>query len=248
MFAQTSYGRSARVYGPVAAQSEWHNVTGNWVPVLNVETNFNSYGGGPLTAKNGTDPRMNDLVGAAWLGSLLVDSSEQNVSALAYFALTSSANLTNTVTNAYGGFGFGMTNVTTGGAIRDFAPYFVMKLWDTYIPHGAEGLSYTSSDTASVEVYAVMVGGTIHVAIVDRVGLPIRIHVTVPGFSPAQHATVIDPTSYVEQYNALTSTTSIVRAGWTSVGLSNGAFGMAGYGFAILTFTPLVGGGPPPGP
>lgn len=240
VFSKPSYGRSAKVYGPSQAQSAWYNATGNWVPILNDETNFDSSGGGILSSPNGSDPRINDLVGAAWLSTLLIDSSLQNVSALTYFSLSSGANLTGTASWPDGGWGFGLTNVTPGtDRITYFAPFFVMKLWDQYLPMGSAGLTVTSSDPASVEAFAVSVNGNVNLAISDRVGVPIHIRVIVSGPFEESHAFVLDPTSYSEVYNATTDSTTLARAGVASVELdATGAFPMAGYGFALVQFAP----------
>lgn len=240
VFAATAYGHSSRVYGPSQAQQEWYNVTGNWVPTINSETNFNSFGGGVLSSRDGSDPRLNDLVGAAWLGSLLVDSSEQNVSSLVYYSLTSSANLSTTVSWPNGGFGFGLSNVTSSGKIVEFAPYFVLKLWEQYIGGGANGLSVSTSDPASVQAYAVDDGGQIHVFVDDKVGIPIHVRITVSGHYTTGPMLALDSSSYAEQYSPSLGLTQLLRAGLLSIPPSlTGTIAMPGYGVAVGVYYPL---------
>ena len=249
IFAHPAYYHSAGVYSPAAAQSLWHNLTGRWIPIMNTETNIAAYGGtGSSTQTVGTDPRIPDLMGASWLGSLLVDSSRQNVSALTYFTLTSNTNVSKTITWPRGGFGYGLTNVTPSGKLTYFAPYYVMQLWDQYLPQGSGGLLLNSSDSTSVRTYAVSVGGQVNVAVVSRVGVPIAVDLQLSGHYILRNLTVLDSNSYEEQYNATTDTTTVVKSGVSAVAnLMTDEVDLNGYGFAIAQFVPsgIFWGGSP---
>lgn len=242
MFSSEAYTHAASsgVYGPQQAQSEWYNLTGNWIPVINSETNLGAVGGYlSLTQSIGTDPRIPDLVGAAWLGSLLVDSSVENVSALTYFELTSAANVTGTVTYPAGGFGFGLTNVTPSGSITYFAPYYVMKLWDQYIPGGQPGLNLTDSDYNSLRAYAVFVNGQVNVMLVNRVNVPVNVQLSVAGHFAIKQVTVLDGKTYAERYDAAANATTVTQSGVNvSFAPKSSTVAIHGYGVALVQFTP----------
>ncbi len=247
LFAHPAYRATTGTYPPGTAQWDWYNATGNWLPVINTETNLAAYGGpGSATSATGTDPRIPDLVGAAWLGSTLVDSSNQNLSALTYFALSSSANLTGTPTYAHGGFGFGMTNTTSTGAITYFAPYYVMKLWDQYLPQGSSGLSLTDTGNGTVRAFAVIDSGGVNVALVSRVGVPVSVRLSVLGHFGLKQLDLLDSSSYAESYNASSGSTTLVRSGVSiNYDPQSDTVNFPGYGFAVAQFVPsgLAGNG-----
>ena len=237
MFSQTSYPNIPRVYSPMAAAQAWYNATGRMIPLVSVETNLNIFGGGPMNAVNGTDPRINNLAGAAWLGALLVDSSAQNVSAIAYFTLTSTSNLSSTVTWPYGGFGFGLTNVTPSGTFTEFATYYVMKLWDDYMHPGTEGINVTNSAPGALDVFAVQTAAGISVAIVNRAAVPVTVHVGMGTHAMLRQVYVVDQRSYGEVYNATLDVTTLARSGVSVLNApANGVFQIQGYGFALAQF------------
>ena len=240
IFAHPAYYHGAGVYGPGAAQSAWRNLTGRTLPVLNTETNLGAYGGtGSATQSTGTDPRIPDLMGAAWLGSLMIDSSEQNVSALAYFTLTSNQNATQTITGPHGGFGFGLTNVTTNGSITCFAPFYVMQLWDQYLPQGSLGLSLQDSDGSTVRAYAVSVNGSVEVVLVNRVGLPVRVDLSVPGNFTLAQLTTLDSRSYVERHDPVNGSTVVAQSGVVrDLAPGGGPISIEGYGLVLAQFAP----------
>jgi hypothetical protein len=240
LFSKVSYwhGASSQAYMPAVAQSAWFNLTGKWLPVLNTETNLGATGGpGGPTWTVGPDPRIPDLTGAAWLGSILMDSSEQNVSQLGYFSLTSIPNVSGTSTTNRGGFGFGVTNVSPSGTITRFAPYYVMQLWNQHIPGGSVGLTTSDSDSASVRAYAVLTSGHVEVALASRVAVPVNIHLSVMGHYTLQQLTVLDSVSYAEQYDPTANMTSVIRSGVTVTPYPTAdALTIHGYGFALAEF------------
>lgn len=240
LFSHPAYGVLSSQYAPVEGQWAWYNLTGHWIPVLNTETNIGARGGpGSPTQNFGTDPRIPDLMGAAWLGSLLVDSSRQNLSALTYFTLTSASNDSYTTTYADGGFGFGLTNVTSTGHVTEFAPYYVMELWDAYLPAGSRGLNVTSTDPGSVRAYAVIANGHVNVALVSRVGVPLTVKLAVAGHFTLHQVTSISSDSYEEQYNATANRTVILRSGVNQLYSStSNVVSFPGYGFAVAQFVP----------
>jgi hypothetical protein len=242
MFSNPAYSHipTSGVYSPQQAQLEWYNLTGVWLPVINSETNLGASGGiYSLTWLQGTDPRIPNLVGAVWLGSTLIDSSVQNVSQITYFQLTSASNVTGTVTYPYGGFGFGMTNVTPSGGITYFAPYYVMKLWDQYIPYGYPGLNLTDSDYNSLRAYAVFVNGQVNVALVNRVNVPVNVQLSVGGHFAVKQVSVIDSRTFGERYNAATNSSSVTQSGVNvTFAPKSSTVTIHGYGVALVQFTP----------
>ena len=62
LFSHPAYTYLGGSYSPNPARWLWHNLTGNWLPMLNTESNLNGVGGNSATASIGTDPRIQNVV------------------------------------------------------------------------------------------------------------------------------------------------------------------------------------------
>ena len=107
-FVTTSGG----TYGVDEARQKWFNARGKLLPVINSECNLNS------AWKDGTDPRIQKMVGAVWTALMLRMSILKGLSYSAYFSFGSNARYTRT------GNGFGMINLDNN---RPWYPYYVHK-------------------------------------------------------------------------------------------------------------------------
>ena len=245
LLAHPMFTGSPTVLTPRQDQSAWANLTGHHLPIVVSETNIGATGGtGTPSYSTGTDPRQQALPGAAWIGSMMVDGSAQNLSAVTYFTLTSQPNLSGTRTLPYGGFGFGMTNVTPSGGTTYFAPYWALHLWGQYIPSGSPGRAINDSDPNSVRAYAVTVGTDVDVALVARVGANLSVRVSVVGNYSLQKVSVLDQNSYVEQYQPAANRTVVLQSGLTTPSIpSDGRIPVDGYGMAVAVFGPDHGAG-----
>jgi hypothetical protein len=232
-------GTSGHLLPQVAAR-DWFNATGRWLPVLVTETNLGYVGGpGAPNQSLGTDPRTQTLIGAAWLGSFLIASSADNVSAMTFFAFTSGANLTGTVTYPVGGLGFGLTNQSANGTITRYAPYWAMRLWGTYLPTGSAAVPVNVSDNQSVDAWAVRSGTNVDVAVVNQVAANTTVHLEVEGNYSTNSTSLLDATTYREVYDPNSNSTSVERSGVRfSPNPTDRNLTIHGYGMAVLVFSP----------
>ena len=244
LFAHPAFQGNAGRLAPGPAVSAWHNATGRWLPVVVSETNLAYVGGiGSPTQNVGTDPRDPSLVGAAWLASLLIDCSTDNVSAITYYTFTSGANAPSTVTYADGGFGFGLTNVSSNGTVTRFASYWAMRLWGSYLPAGAPGLVVTDSDPAVAPSWAVASGTQIDLLVVNRVASNTTLHLAIAGNYTLNQTTVLDSQSYREVYDPVANTTTIPRSTVrTTLAPKTQNLTVHGYGVAVAVFDPATNG------
>ena len=239
LFSVPSYSLLNAVYPPAIAQAKWHADTGAWIPVLNTETNLNAAGGSPASAAEGTDPRIQSLIGAAWLGSLLVDGSDQRVADTFYFTFTGPNAVPSTDTGPYGGWGFGLARIAANGATTRFAPYSALQLWGSYIPAGATGWKTTSSSPC-VETYAVNTSTGPVVYAVNRCAVPVELATHfASGTYLLSHALTLDNRSYVEDYDPTTGQEVLSSTGfyYRDPGLTAPVL-IDGYGVSVLFYGP----------
>ncbi|MCI4327024.1 MAG: hypothetical protein L3K16_05245 [Thermoplasmata archaeon] len=241
-----------RFYPPAVAQSEWHNLTGRWVPVLDSESNLDGVGGSPNSNANGTDPRQQTLLGAVWLASTLIEAAAENVSSLAYFTLTGQNGTPPTITGPYGGFGYGMTSELPNGAHTLFAPYWAMRLFDKNFPVGSSGAVLPVPDSSALRAYAVHTSKGMSVLIVNLNAVRVRILLTdnVSGMQPS-HLKTLDRRSYLEKYSATSDSTIVQKSGVRNVALSailsTVPVTLYGYGMAVVHYVFVKGAGTPMG-
>jgi hypothetical protein len=245
LFSHSAYAYFTGVNPPSEAADLWHAATGEWLPMINAETNLGSYGGSYGTYGVGTDPRTQTLFGAAWTDSLLIDSAEQNVSDIAYFTFSSGWGIPNTLTAPYGGFGFGLTAEAANRTNTLYAPYYALELWGKSIPAGAPGLATNSSAPLTVYSYAAMDGANLSVVLVNRANVPVSVavNVTSGNFSLASVST-LDQRSYDEVYEASKNMTVIKSAGLALSHPGNeSSVLLDGYGVAVATYSTPSGDG-----
>jgi hypothetical protein len=229
---------------PRTAQSTWRSDTGAELPILNTESNLNAAGGGANASTLGTDPRLQTLFGAAWLGSTLIDASRANVSSFTYFRVTNPAGGNATVTLPYGGFGFGMTAMNLSGSFIEFAPYWAAYLWANSVPAGSVGVRATTSGSNDVAAYAVREGTNVSVVLVNRMATEVNttVEFPVPSGWTAKSLSVLDRRGYVESNATAPGPVTVARSGYLQVAPpeSGGAVEVDGYGLAVLSGTYAV--------
>jgi len=240
LFSHTAYAFLGTSYAPKAAQSLWHNLSGNWLPILNAESNLNAVGGNPQTATIGTDPRTQTLFGASWLISTLIDSADQNVSDLVYFTLSSGFGVPNTTTAPYGGWGFGLSREGTNGADVRFAPYYALEMWSAAIPPGEPDVATNSSSSAVVYSYAAQDGTNLSVVLVNRVNVPVTVTLNLTsGNDTLGSVTILDQHSYSETYVPSEDATTLSGSGVKTTHPENGSpIEIDGYGLAVAAYVP----------
>lgn len=108
---------SGSYYGVRDMKQRYFNARGTQIPVINSESNLNSY------TETGTDPRIQQIVGAVWWALVLKTSIEQGLDYNIYFHLDSSKSYE--TTKGSGGWGFGMINADDN---QPWFPYWLHKI------------------------------------------------------------------------------------------------------------------------
>jgi hypothetical protein len=237
-------------YNPDQAQSAWKNYTGATLPVLDTESNLNGFGGGPGSVSIGSDPRQQNLFGAAWTMSTLIDGAYDGLSELTYFTFNGFDGTPNTITGPYGGWGYGMTAQGPGGTNLEYAPYWALHIWSNAIPRAGAAVSVVASIPGIVNVYAVRWNQQISLVAVNQVDVPVTLDIQVNGSSTwvGKWAHTLDSQSYVESFNAATQTEHLGKSGVTvtSLGGSAGPWPVTikGYGVSAVRVVDHKAGGP----
>ncbi len=229
-------------YAPAAAQQAWYNLTGQWLPVFDSESNMNGVGGSTATAQLGTDPRQQSLIGAAWVIYTLMEAADENLTTLAYFTLTGPSVLPTTTTSQFGGWGFGMTRETPQGVQVNYAPYWALQLWSSNLPVGRPGIWTQSADPSVVGAYGGITGQNLTVLLVNQVAAPVTVPLEVRGANVSLTSVqMLDSSSYQELYNPQNATVWLARS---SISTQVGANGSAppevelnGYAVAVAHFS-----------
>lgn len=121
-------------YGVDEARQKWLDARGEWLPVINSESNFAS------AWETGTDPKIQQMSGAVWLALVLRKAILEGLSYNVYFEFTSSAS--DGSSNPSGGLGFGMVNSDTN---KPWYPYHVQKMIGPNLAVGDELIETVSS-------------------------------------------------------------------------------------------------------
>ncbi|MCI4363605.1 MAG: hypothetical protein L3K13_04795 [Thermoplasmata archaeon] len=222
---------------PRKAQWSWFNATHHWIPVIDSESNLNS-------AQNfGSDPRQQNLFGAAWLGSLLIDGSHQNLSSEVYYSLFSTYPLPPSRTSALGGWGFGLMTEGANDVPTRYAPYYATTFWAQNVPQGAKGLAVTNSQPSMIRTYAVHDGANLSLFLVNVGANNATVTASVAGGQwTAARERLLDATTYSEWYNATTGKEVLTKSSASSLAVSGTgkiAFTIHSYGVVLITYVPV---------
>jgi hypothetical protein len=124
-------------YGVQDAQKTYYNARGKIIPVINSESNLDSI------CTNGTDPEIQQMVGAIWLALLLRTGILQGLEYSDYFTFSSSASY-ELSSKASGGMGFGMINYDNN---QPWYPYYVQYMLGNNLNVGDKLLESSSSSS-----------------------------------------------------------------------------------------------------
>ena len=225
---------------PLSSQNLWHNITGDWVPMIDAETNLDAQ------QSNGFDPRTPTLFNAAWLVSQLVDGAQQNLSSLIVYSLAELWPPASSPTERYGGWGDGMITEESTGVYQEFAPYWALDLWASAVPRGARELPLTDGSPSIIRSFAAGSSSEVSVIVVNRVGVDVTIPVSSSNSSwVAVGATTLDQTTYKMVYDSSTKTEQLTASGLGHPAPSDRpsmSLTLEGYGVGVVTFAPV-----PPG-
>jgi hypothetical protein len=219
---------------PVPSQDLWHNVTGNWVPMIDSETNLNS------AQTPAHDQRQPTLIDGAWIVSQMIDGAAQNLSSVLFYSYGEPWPPPSSPTEKYGGWGAGMTAQESSGADLRFAPYWALDLWASAVPRGARELAVTDTNSPVVRAFAARSGADVSVIVSNRVGVDVTIPISSSNSSwVAVGATTLDQTTYKMVFNESTQTEELLSSGLgypTPTGTSSMSLTLEGYGVGVVTF------------
>jgi len=115
--AETSrFESTSSTYGVKESQQKWLTSRGKLLPVINSESNLNS------AWEGGTDPRIQQMIGAVWKALELRKGILKGVSYSVYYEFSSNAN--DGQSRPAKGYGFGMINSVNN---TPWYPYYVQK-------------------------------------------------------------------------------------------------------------------------
>lgn len=133
-------------YSPIEMQQKWKEKRGESLPVICTETNLNS------GWRNGTDPRIQQPIGAIWYAEELRFLIISNVTSAIYHTFTSDdSELWNTTKSTHG-YGFGM--VRLNHPYTEWYPYLVNHLIGSNLGLTDPLFMAVSNDTEIISVLA----------------------------------------------------------------------------------------------
>jgi len=202
--AETQYLVSnSLIYGVKDAQQKWFNATGTTLPAINSESNWSAY------ATNGTDPRLQQVLGAVWTALTLRNCMLNNVQYSVYYAFASSKSweLLKGV-----GYGFGMVNSDDK---KPWYPYFVQKMIGQNLKVGDSIVESTSSSN-DLRSIAWVHNNTLNILLVCKTDQPRT--VSLQGISGqlniSRIANTIPYTTPSVQTDVIGSTQSLITDGY----------------------------------
>jgi hypothetical protein len=143
-------------YGVNDARKLWYNAHGVTLPAIATEANW------AATYYSGTDPRLQQVVGAVWTALMIRSSILNNVQCECYFKFASSKT-DELAHRSSGGYGFGMINQDNN---QPWYPYYVQKLIGTNLVVG-DKIVYSTSST-NVRSLAWVHGGKLNLLLICK--------------------------------------------------------------------------------
>ena len=201
-------------YSPKKLVELWKQKIGKEFEIIATEINLNS------AWKNGTDSRQQDIFGATWLASkvkaYILDGSETN---LVYFNLMSSDSGSSKPMSKYGGFGFGMMNISY--PFTNFAPAWSMYLLTNYIPKGSLIYNSSSSNSSALDLLTVKNKDSFNILLINKVNESLSFSISISGVNP-ESATLylLDNTTYIQKYEPSVNKTIIYKSSISTTQLS----------------------------
>jgi hypothetical protein len=190
------FGQWPLGYSIEEARQVWLKARGKLLPMVNSESNFSSAWNG------GTDPRIQQMVGAVWTALVLRMSVIKGVTHSLYYTFASS--LSYGQSTKTGGPGFGMINADNN---QPWYPYYVLRMiGDNLSPD--DKLVNTTSSSEDVRTLGWIHRGQLNILLICKVdeqrtlqinGLAgqlniLKIDNTVPWQNASIQASVADPT------------------------------------------------------
>lgn len=148
---------SSSYYGVKDVVQVYYNSRGDYLPVVNSESNFNS------ACDTGTDPKIQQLVGTVWealvLRTEIIEGADYNI----YYNFASSASW-ELSSKTSGGVGFGMVNSDNN---KPYYPYYVQEMVGRSLSV-SDSLLEATSTSANVRVLAWSHNGSNYVLLIGK--------------------------------------------------------------------------------
>ena len=135
-----------QVYTPQEMQQIWYRARGQLLPIICSETNLNS------AYKNGTDPRIQQIIGAVWYAEELRTFVQKGLTYSIYYHFASDDSPEWNSTKLTQGWGFGMVKETS--PFTEWYSYLVNYLVGNYLEAGDEFYEASSDKPDFVSVMA----------------------------------------------------------------------------------------------
>ena len=172
---------SLSYYGVKDAPQKYYDARGKRIPVINSESNFNS------VCDAGTDPKIQQFVGAVWealvLRTEILEGADYNI----YYSFSSSASWEKT-SKTSGGLGFGMINSDNN---HPWYPYYVQEMLGRSLSVG-DTLLESISNSSDVRVLSWVHEGNAKVMLIGKTTQVLRVFLT--GITGNMNVTKIDTT------------------------------------------------------
>jgi hypothetical protein len=192
------------MYGVNDARQKWLSLRGKLLPVICSEGNFNS------AFTSGTDPKIQQMVGAVWIALVLRMDILKGVNYNIYFEFSSSKSWQETHGT---GWGFGMTNQDDDAP---WFPYYVNKIIGSNLAIG-DSLIQTQSSSDDMRTIGWIHNGKIKILLVCKVDQPRT--VSMMGISGEMNASWIDNSTPADnpsiQTGPVNATQPITLKGYT---------------------------------
>ena len=165
-------------YGIKDAQLVYRNARGKLIPVITSEFNFDS------ASATGTDPKIQQMVGAVWTALVLRAGILEGLNYSIYYDFTSSKSWNSQ--KASGGWGFGMVNKDDN---QPWYPYYVQLMTGSRLNVG-DSIVESVSSSDDVRVLSWVREGKLNILLVCRVDQPQTVYLS--GISTLLNITKID--------------------------------------------------------
>jgi hypothetical protein len=225
----------SRIYSPKELKDFWKENRGQDLEVINTEINMNS------AWRNGSDPRMNNLLGATWYAAKVrAYILDGGASVLNYFVIMSWE--TDQPTSKYGALGFGMMN--SSYPYNPYAPYWTNYLLTKYVPKGSLIYNSTSNYPDLIDLLAVKAGDSYNILLINKFNETVSFSLSLPGLTVKDAKLyLLDGTTYIQRYEPSLDKTMIYKSDIYTIQLpasnvQNLVFN--GYTVAVLQVSPLI--------
>jgi hypothetical protein len=156
---------SSSYYGVQDVRKVYFNARGKRVLVINSESNFNS------AWKTGTDPKIQQMVGAVWLALVLRAEVLEGVDGTVYYTFSSSASWEKDNKQS-GGVGFGMVNDDDN---KPWYPYYVQKMIGNNMDVG-DIIVESNSSSNDMRVLSWLHSGELKILLICKADQPYMIY------------------------------------------------------------------------